>query len=184
VYVLALERLMQLAMGGKNPNELNFSSFLTGLISDRPTIFASAISTYPDLRSLTVRVVYELLISYTEEKKSDPSTSLNNVSQDQSVLLNLSPKDSSSGESSMKIELPLSLLQSISVLLSTWVEDSLKTEAKECNTGQTKILEIVEMLLSQNGKESLSGLASARFATSEISALPVESVSQRNRRVY
>ena len=64
MFILALEKLVVVACE-KKIGQVDFSSLLIGLVSDRPTVLASAMSTYPDLRSLAVRIVYDLLLSHT-----------------------------------------------------------------------------------------------------------------------
>ena len=175
MFILALEKLVVVACE-KKIGQVDFPSLLIGLVSDRPTVLASAMSTYPDLRSLAVRIVYDLLLSHTTKTGENHDM---DADPNQEVAIKLVLRDSSTELSTKDFQLPLSLLQSISVLLSIWTEDPWTITEHDAEESNKKIHEIVDILLSQSreGGESPIGLASAKFSSTGTNALPVESVS-------
>jgi hypothetical protein len=173
--VLALEKLTKFAMDKEIPGQWDFPSMLIRLISNRPTVFAATMGSFPDLRSLAIRVVHDEFSRHVEQP-SDNSK----VDSESGVEITLCCEPSSdSKDQAVQATLPLSLLKSSCVLLSIWLEGD-KDDVDSRAVG-----DLVRMLMrpqeAENGDESgenkVDGLASARIADSGKSAIPVESVS-------
>jgi hypothetical protein len=190
--VLALERHMTFAREEKIPGTWDFPSMLIGLISTRPTVFAAAMGTFPDLRSRAIRVVHDEFDMYIQN--SLKKTAVDVVA---AIAITLRHSPSPDSESTLvEVTVPLALLQSASVLLSIWLGDDevvyaevVDAVSKSKTNGKADgaaVADLVRMLMRpqefENDVESekaelLDGLASARIAGSGKNAVPVESVS-------
>eukprot|EP00536_Pseudo-nitzschia_multiseries_P000729 jgi/Psemu1/282533/fgenesh1_pg.9_\ len=170
--VLALHKFTKFAKENDVVGRWDFASLFIELVSRRPTVFANALSSYQDLRSLAIQVVVEEFRVYVEEEKMSTSN--------ETTMVHISLCCSGKAEST-KVEMPLALLQSSCVLLSIWSED-------EKNDMDSAAIEgLVTMLMSSresdekagsmdiNENESDSGLASATLLVKKKSAVPVES---------
>ena len=171
--VLALDKLSEVATEKKLMEGYRFSSTLIDLISSRPTIFASTMVLFPDLRSLAIRLVdseFELHLSDTIQNDMTPGE----VKRLCNIVLCCSPIGES-GSQPINAVLPAALIESSCVLLSIWSEEDGKA-----------IESLVRMLM--RGDERVSdgdndsdqrgiGLASATLSLSGQPAIPVESVS-------
>ena len=178
---------MTFARDEKIPGTWDFPSMLIGLISTRPTVFAAAMGTFPDLRSRAIRVVHDEFDMYVHNSLKKSA-----VDVEAAIAITLHHSLSPDSESAMvEVTLPLALLQSASVLLSIWLgDDEIEVaDTKSKTNGKADaaaVADLVCMLMRpqefQNGVESekaelLDGLASARIAGSGKNAVPVESVS-------
>ena len=169
--VLALERLTKAAAEKNLPGEWDFSSMLVELISNRPTVFGATMSSFSDLGALAISLVHGELKHRINESDA---MEIDSGSEVEILLCNA---DKGEGVSAT---LPLPLLQCSCVLLSIWsVGDNGSGERSDA------VDDLVRMLMKPQGTEDddsrqsikSSGLASARFAGSGKSAIPVESVS-------
>jgi hypothetical protein len=185
--VLALQRHMTFAQEEKIPGTWDFPSMLIGLISTRPTVFAAAMGTFPDLRSRAIRVVHDEFDMYIHNSLTKTA-----VDVEAAIAITLRHSLSPDSESALvEVTLPLALLQSASVLLSIWLGDDDIVDADTMSKTNGKadgaaVADLVRLLMRpqefQNDIESekaelLDGLASARIAGSGKNAVPVESVS-------
>jgi hypothetical protein len=179
---------MAFARQEKIPGIWDFPSMLIGLISTRPTVFAAAMGTFPDLRSRAIRVVHDEFDMYIHN-----SLNKNAVDVEAAIVITLRHSPSPDSESDLiEVTLPLALLQSASVLLSIWLghDEIVDSDTKSKTNGKADgaaVADLVRMLMRpqefQNDVESekaelLDGLASARIAGSGKNAVPVESVSE------
>jgi hypothetical protein len=163
----------------------DFPSMLIDLISRRPSVCAPALSAFPDLRSLAIRVVHDEFDVYAQKSSKDGGMEVG-----PSVVITLCHSPAAeTKDKAVEVTLPLALLQSASVLLSIWKEeddDAESTTMDNNNEAAQAVNDIVRMLMHpQEGEISdepekancTDGLASARIAGSGKNAVPVESVS-------
>jgi len=173
--ILALNKLTKFATENEVPGDWNFASLFIDLVSGRPTIFAAALSSFVDLRSLAIQVVVEEFKVYVEN--GNRKTKSENTMVD--VKLCHSSQNGTNGESE-HVQMPLALLQSSCVLLSIWSADEEKNNDSAC------IEELVAILMNSRDSDEINhddsntidnvrGLASAKFLTTQESAIPVES---------
>jgi integrator complex subunit 1 len=173
--VLALHKIKKFTVANNVLKDWNFASLLIELVSRRPTVFAAALSSYVNLRSLAIRVVVEEFRIYVEKKR--PTTASENSMVD--ISLCYSSHDGRDGEPT-EVQMPLALLQSSCVLLSIWSEDEKNDKDSACIDG------LVAMLMKSrdseesnnsetNGVSGVEGLASAKLLKTQKSAIPVES---------
>jgi len=175
--ILALHKFTKFAKEKEVIGCWNFTSLFIGLVSRRPTVFANALISYPDLRSLAIQVVVEEFRVCVEEKT--PTASIN-----ENTMVQISLCCSGKVEST-KVVMPLALLQSSCVLLSIWSED--EKNRVDSSTDSAAIESLVTMLMTsresdeESGNkemkelESVDGLASATLLSTKKSAIPVES---------
>jgi integrator complex subunit 1 len=175
--VLALDKLTAYAEAQNLMKGFHFPSVMVSLISRRPTVFASTMASFSDLRSLAIRVVSEEFNKYTNAAMSDEDENFKDACD---IMLCGTPPGNEGGKDATKVILPLSLLESSCVLLSIWLEEA--TEGEDSRAVES----LVTMLMRTGGstedtangeEESLSGLASAKYCATGKSAIPVESVS-------
>lgn len=173
--VLALNKLTKLAKGNNVPGDWDFTSLLIELVSRRPTVFAAALSSFPDLFSLAIHVVIEEFIVYFEGESEKIKSE--NIMVD--ISLCSSPLENG-GRVPAKVEMPLTLLQSSCVLLSIWFEEDKNEMDSAAIDGLVKML--MKSRESEQGDNSESkgiddvdGLAGAKLVNTQKSAIPVES---------
>ena len=172
--VLALRKITLFAEENEVLGDWKFPSLLVNLLSRRPTVFAGALTSYEDLRSLAIEVVSGEFDVYAT-KKDVPT-------ENRDIMVNISlrhvAKDGEAGEPN-KVQMPLALLQSSCVLLSIWLED------EKNNADSNHIRGLAEMLMQSRESEGVTanemnesdaeGLASATLLETNTSAMPVES---------
>lgn len=175
-HILGLERLNAFAQKNDIPGNCNFPSMFIELISKRPTVFAASMGSFPDLRSLAIRIVHNEFSSYMKQSSSREGE----MDEQSAVEISLFCGTlSNSDRETMKVTLPLSLLQSACVLLSIWLE------ADKGAPEDVAVKDLVKMLMrphETDGVDTVDGLASARIAGSGESVVPVELVSLYLRR--
>jgi integrator complex subunit 1 len=175
--VLSLDKLTNFAKNKEIPGEWNFASMLIGLISSRPTVFAATMGSFPDLRSLAIRVVHDEFNKYTDIPSDDNAKA--DVEYACEITLCCKPSSDSNGET-VTAFLPLYLLQSSCVLLSIWLDGDNYDEDSRAVDSLVKMLmrpQEVDDGDESEENEKIDGLASARLAETGKSAIPVESVS-------
>jgi hypothetical protein len=171
---MALEKHIGFAETHNIEVEWDFSTLLVRLISSRPGVYAEAMDTFSDLRSLAIRVAHdEFSRCAKQEARGDEG------GPDGVVIVKLFPTSFLKTE---EVKLPLSLLKSISVLLSIWKDHN--DQGEKDTTGAGAVNELVGSLMrssTEEGSEVLEsnsvGLASAVMADSSLKAVSVESVS-------
>lgn len=173
--VLALHKITMFATANNVLGDWSFASLLIELVSRRPTVFAGALSSYADLRSLAIQVVSEEFKVHVE--KENPSTNSESIMVD--ISLRSSCFDGKNGAAA-KVQMPLALLQSSCVLLSIWSEDEKNEKDSACIEGLVAMLmksrESEESNISDTVvKDDIEGLASARLLETQECAIPVES---------
>eukprot|EP00980_Cylindrotheca_fusiformis_P019890 scaffold7000_cov132-Cylindrotheca_fusiformis.AAC.3 len=174
-HVLALEQLTTFAKENSVGGNWDFPLMLIDLISKRPTVLAATMSSFPDLRSMAIRIVHEEFNSYVALSPKNGKLKEETTVQIK-LLCGISIPDDSNCQA-VHVSLPWSLLESACVLLSIWLDDD------EKGSENKKARDLVRMLMRQQdngGSESsdsddVDGLASARLAGSENSVVPVES---------
>lgn len=168
--VLALHKIESFSMANNLLGDWKFTSLLIELLSRRPTVFAGALSSYVDLRSLAIQVVSEEFQLYVEKKD------VSDTSEDTVVDISLHAKDGVLTQ----VQMPLALLQSSCVLLSIWSEDKKNDRdsvyIEDLVTILMKSRESEENSITQTDEvEDIGGLASAKCVKTKRSAVPVES---------
>ena len=173
--VLALHKITRFAIENNVIGDWKFAPLLTKLLSRRPTVFAGALISYGDLRSLAIEVVSEEFNVYVDKK------SCTTASED--IMVDISLHHSSHEEEDgapTKVQMPLALLQSSCVLLSIW------SEHKKSDRDSNYIKGLVAMLMQsrepdesnvneKNEIDDVKGLASAKLSKTQRSAIPIES---------
>jgi hypothetical protein len=171
--VLALQKLTIFAKNKGITGSGEFAGLLIHLISRRPNVFASALSSYTNLCSLAVTTVFEeyKIIIEDRGRRNDAEDSVM-----VEVLLCYNPCDGS-GNAPIKISLPLSLLKSSCVLLSIWCSDDKNEKEAAAIEGLVNML-LMPFDASKNTEGSITkemnGLASARLLDTDDSVIPVE----------
>jgi hypothetical protein len=172
--LMALEKHIEFAETHKIEVAWNFSTLLVRLISSRPGVYAEAMDTFSDLRSLAIRVAHDEFSRCAKQQAGGVEGGPDGV-----VIVKLFPTSFSKTE---EVKLPLSLLKSISVLLSIWKDHD--DQGDKDTTGAGAVNELVGSLMrssTEEGSEVLEnnsvGLASAVMADSGLKAVSVESVS-------
>lgn len=181
--ILALDILTKYAESQQLMAGFRFPSVLVGLISSRPTVFASTMASFSDLRSLAIKVVNEEFRQYTAAPPVlGMDGEMTQTAKDACEIILCSNESSDEVQASTKVTLPLSLLESSCVLLSIWLEDSTDTEDSRAVASLVKMLMRTtesNVITDKCGEEFLSGLASAKLCANGKSAIPVESVSNK-----
>lgn len=177
--VLALDKLTAYAEAKELMKGFHFPSVMVSLISRRPTVFASTMASFSDLRSLAIRVVSDEFNKYTNAKMIEGTHDDESLKDACDIMLCCIP-NGKEGKDATKVTLPLSLLESSCVLLSIWLDES--TEGEDSRAVQSLVTMLMRTGGSDEGtarceEEGLSGLASAKFCSTGKSAIPVESVS-------
>jgi len=165
--VVALEKHIAFAEQNDMQVERKFSELLIRLISNRPSVFAAAMDSYSDLRSLSVRVLHSI---FTENvKRTDDAVESMPV-----VAIKLFKTRVHEGG---MVELPLTLLQSMCVVLSIWKDGGSEDEIDVVSA----IEDFATALLRPDSDDHAdvdTGLASAKVRDDGVvEAVPVESVS-------
>ena len=170
--VLALERLTTFATEKEVAGKWHFPSMLIELISKRPNVFAATMGSFPDLRSLAIRIVHHEFTSYkkcsAEDKKEDTESAVE-------ITLCCEPLSGDKQCRSVEAVLSLSLLKCSCVLLSIWLEGDNDDEDSKLVRDLVKVLMRPQEVEASDA--TIEGLASAKILASGQSAIPVESVS-------
>jgi hypothetical protein len=172
---MALEKHIAFAETHEIEVEWIFSSLLVHLISSRPSVYAEAMDSFSDLRSLAIRVAHDAFV------RCGKSQSIGDGTETGSVVVVVKPFPSSFLQT-QQLKLPLALLQSISVLLSIWKDE--KDVGARDNSASGAINDLVGSLMRSSAEEgtevqedSSIGLAGAKIEDSNSAAVTVESVS-------
>jgi hypothetical protein len=172
--LMALEKHIGFAERHKIEVEWNFSTLLVRLISSRPGVYAEAMDTFSDLRSLAIRVAHDEFSRCAKQEATEDEGGSDGV-----VIVKLFPTSFLMTE---EVKLPLSLLKSISVLLSIWKDHD--DQGDKDTAGAGAVNELVGSLMRSSTEEGSGvlesntvGLASAVMADSSLKAVSVESVS-------
>lgn len=177
--IIALDKLTKHA-SEELLDGFHFPSVLIDLISNRPSVFASTMGSFPDLRSLAISVVHDEFVNYTDSH-SEGGSNGRSVNIKNACDIVLSDRASiNKTERPKKVVLPLALLESSCVILSIWLENTNSVQDGEAVENLVKLLmKTGETEGSSNisSEEIASGLASATLSVSGKSAIPVESVS-------
>mmetsp|Transcript_22685 Transcript_22685/g.53527 ORF Transcript_22685/g.53527 Transcript_22685/m.53527 type:complete len:1400 (+) Transcript_22685:3-4202(+) len=169
--VLALQDQLQFATDNKIDKGLSFPYLLSNLISQRQSVFAEAIDTFPDLRNLAVGVVYSEIT-----KVGQITDAPSEVFGGQRALVWLEL-----GGTQREARVPLALLHSSCVLLSICCTGD-GEDSKQKKGWPDAVKDLVKILLNPSDLSGASadgptlGLAGARHAinANEL-AVPVES---------
>jgi len=166
--VMALEEHLEFAVSKSIETGLKFPVMIVELVSSRPTVFADAMESFPDLRSLVIHAVHSEFVRHAKAGAKDKEAKVKDA-----VILK--PRNTISGEKSA-IHLPLSVLLSISVVLSTW------RDSMDDRESAIAVDSLVDALMRNDTKDNEddcgdAGLASAVIADSNLVAVSLESVS-------
>jgi len=166
---MALKEHLAFAESKSIDTGLKFPELVVELVSTRPSVFAEAIDSFPELRSLIVQTVHSEFFRHTSE-------SLKECNNNKQNMVILKPRETVSVPSS-ELCLPLPVILSISVVLSTWVELPASGIDEKTNS---EINALIDALMRIDVKEDESdndvGLASAVLVDSGAPAISVESV--------
>lgn len=145
-----------------------FPLLLSLLVSQRPNVYAEAITAFPDFRSLVIKVIYD-------EIRGDQMEDIKEQDRSSAVSIKLR-KDGNVTEEKL---LPESLLETTCILLSVW---SGGEDAKDEDTLRIESLVDALMLPAEESgvvgqdKKNAVGLASATNAETNSVAMTVDSV--------
>jgi len=168
--VMALEEHIAFAEAKSIKIGPKFAEVVVELVSTRPSIFAEAMDSFPQLRALVIRGVHSEFFRYVQDdSKEDP------VDLKEAVML--WPR-LSTAKQSLGIRMPLAVILSISVVLSIWrdAKGDEKSESASAISALVDALMRVDVKDNENGSDV--GLASAALVDSGLGALSVESVSE------
>jgi hypothetical protein len=179
--VLALDILSEVATEKKLVGGFRFSTTLIRLISNRPTIFASTMGLFPDLRSLAIRLVdseFRRHLSDTDANGMVLDTATDEVTALCDVVLCCGPTGDR-GDGPINAKLPVALLESSCVLLSIWSEED---DGKAIESLVRMLMRMDEGVADGevSGEKGGTGLASATSSSTGQPAIPVESVGFRS----
>lgn len=164
---MALEQHISFAKEHEIRVEQSFSELLIQLVSARPSVCAEAMDAYSNLRSLSLRVLHADFVRHARvedgprDKRGSPI-----------VYMRVYESSLHKGE----VFLPLSLLQSLSVVLSIWKDE----HAEGSHETALLVQELADALLSPDNNDQSAddrGLASAKLLE-DGTAFSVESVSR------
>mmetsp|Transcript_59446 Transcript_59446/g.145493 ORF Transcript_59446/g.145493 Transcript_59446/m.145493 type:complete len:1801 (-) Transcript_59446:117-5519(-) len=162
--VFALKALTEFAISNGLPGDWDFRTILTELISRRPTVFAASMSSFPQLRSLTIQVVHDSFKVYAADAVEMKTNNSDDVVE---ICLCRGPTEAS--KDSINAHLPVALLQATCVLLSVWSEDV------EDDLDAAPVHSLVDMMMNSDGHDAdVLGLKSAKFANTGKRAISVE----------
>lgn len=166
--MVALEYHHKFAESKSIETERKFPDLVIELISRRPYVFAEAMDSFSELRSLVIRVVREEFCKQIDGSVVDPGQHRNDM-----VSLRIRAKV---GADFKDTKLQFQLLKSIAVLLSTW-----KDEGNDCDVSASSIHELVDALLRAEDDDTTDqaqgfGLAGAVMAGTSVAAASAEMV--------
>ena len=167
--IVALERTIQFAAAKKVEVEWRFPSLLVHLISRRPSVYAEAIDAFLDLRTLAVNVVHDEFARFasTAHQTTDDET-------EAKIQVNLHKNPFAE---SGTVRLPLSVMRSTAVLLSTW-KDEYSNDEKELSSLVSKLVgALMRTKESPSDAVNDSGLSDVANKSEDSNAVPVELVS-------
>jgi hypothetical protein len=173
--VIALNQFISLAAEKSIAGSWNFASILCDAISSRHNVCSEAMDRFPDFRSLAIKVVHH---KFKECSKEEMDT--NHEDSENLVLIQLCESAGSDDTVRKKVAMPLALLQSICVLLSTWKdsEDHLVDMSSK-----DAIQTLADALMypydhQENEVEQLDGVVGATMISSGERAVTVEQVRE------
>jgi hypothetical protein len=163
---MALEKHIGFAEAHKIELGHTFPSLLASLISSRPGVFSESMLGFPEMRSLSIRVLHGYFLKYVNNKDCA------GISKDDVIIVLCG-----SALENQQVTLPLQILKSLSVLLNIWDDEG---ELSTSTSSARAVQDIVDSILISDEavhiqKES-GGLAGARFAETDAVAVSVESV--------
>jgi hypothetical protein len=161
-----LERHISFAEQQCVPMEQNFPELLTHLVSTRPSACAEAMDAYSNLRSLALRVLHADFSWHAKVKIANDKRS------SAAVVMRVYKSTLHYGE----LELPLSLLQSVLVVLSIWKDQ----HAEGSHETAILVQELADAVLHPENDDKYvdgGGLASAELLECGTAAVFVEYVS-------
>ncbi|KAL3924917.1 MAG: hypothetical protein SGILL_000752 [Bacillariaceae sp.] len=173
--ILALRKLTTFAKRNELRGDWDFTSLLVGLISRRPNVFASAMSSFGDLCSLAIETIFQEFRFYINGDLTGKKSFAGVV--DVEIELCCNPFSAGAGNGIMT-KMPLSLLQSSCVVLSIWSErDNSKIDGVSIE-GLANML-MRSQVLEKEGRPYCSteskGLAGAKISQTDHRAVSVES---------
>ena len=173
--MLALEQSILFADERKIEVGQSFTSLLVDLVSRRPNVFAEALDTFGDLRSLTVQVVYGEFARLAK-------ACTNGVDAERAVDIRLYQSSKSISDATTA-KIPLPLVRSVSVLLSMW-KDEYRTHELESSVAVDSLVSSLMCAdpAEKDGKEEIH--VSPKKLSEQSKAVPVESVSREGLRRF
>jgi hypothetical protein len=169
-FLSALERYIAFAESSDLKLHVSFGSLLVQLISSRPSVYAEALDAYAELRGLVTRVLYDVFFRYTEENANMSDSDQKRESCFVVIYLFETP-----GRIEARVKLPLALLQSVSVLLSIWRDETIRGGA-ETSAAINNLADALLRKECDRCQECCQGLCSARYEIGGKAAVAVESV--------
>jgi hypothetical protein len=173
--VFALNQFISIAAEKHITGSWNFASILCDAISSRHNVCSEAMDRFADFRSLAIKVVHHKFKECINEEVDTSHEDSENL-----VLLQLCESAGSDDTVRKKIAMPLALLQSICVLLSTWKESEdhlVDPSSKDAiHTFADALMYPYDHLETE--VEQLDGVVGATMISSGERAVTVEQVSE------
>jgi len=124
--LLSLDRFIRFATDHRVEGAWDFPSILCGLISKRIAVFSDAMDRFEDVKSMSIKVIHAEFKGYLSRNRGSDGIPENDL------LVGFTPCNVESNTADRipkKVILPLSLLQSTCVLLSTWKATDLEADS-------------------------------------------------------
>jgi integrator complex subunit 1 len=173
--VIALNRFISFAVELNIAGPWNFASILCDTISGRHNVCAEAMDRFPDFRSLAIKVVHDKFQECINVKADTDHGDTENL-----VLIQLCESTESDDTVRKKVVMPLAVLQSVCVLLSTWKD----VEDQPVGPSSKKAIQTLANALmypydhQETEVEQLDGVVGATMMNSGDRAVTVEQVSE------
>jgi hypothetical protein len=173
--VIALNRFISFAVELNIAGSWNFASILCDTISGRHNVCAEAMDRFPDFRSLAIKVVHDKFQECINVKADTDHGDTENL-----VLIQLCESTESDDTVRKKVVMPLAVLQSVCVLLSTWKD----VEDQPVGPSSKKAIQTLANALmypydhQETEVEQLDGVVGATMMNSGDRAVTVEQVSE------
>jgi hypothetical protein len=173
--VIALNHFISFAAETNIAGSWNFASTLCDAISNRHNVCSEAMDRFPDFRSLAIKVVHDKFQECIHVQADTDHSDSENL-----VLIQLCQSIESDDTVRKKVVMPLALLQSVCVLLSTWKD----LEDQHVNPSSKKAIQTLADALmypydhQETEVEQLDGVVGATLMNSGERAVTVEQVSE------
>jgi hypothetical protein len=163
---MALEKNIVFAQERKIEIGRSFASLVVELISRRPNVFADALDSFSELRSLAVRFVHdEFVRCATADVGEDDGVVTVEITLYHGTVANWKT-----------VVLPLAIVRSTSVLLSIWKDEYRNHEPDATNAVDSLVSSIMRTDRGENG--TVAGLADSNAVSEQSDAVSVELVSE------
>jgi integrator complex subunit 1 len=163
--LMALEQHIQFAEKHDVKVEWRFPELLINLMSRRPNVCAEAMDAFSDLLSMAVRVLHSEFLRYAQGPGGE-------IARNGEPVVVMKTYGTTSDEATT-VTLPLSLLQSVSVVLSTWKEQESGLD-QQATSSVDYLANVLLCSIDCSVANNELGLASAKIQDGEGVAASVE----------